>query len=227
MLMNNAIKRILLATMIILGISLTNSTGQIASTFYIKPMMYNFQVGDFGLPTDYNGTDNTLESFGLQFISLGQQFFFDDGNSNWRIKPGIDISFFDLNYFRREVFEVDPISGIGQSNYYDALFFESKIGPVVVINPIDKLLIDVYAQVAYSIGGIDYINNVSYNTSSVRFVGGISFGYSIISINSEFNYGVSPINVETTPGEYEEIELNSSYIKLGICLKFSAFKKYD
>lgn len=208
----------------------------VRNTVYLNPAM-NIPSHDFGYPTNVNNA--SLSTVGAGF-GIGMLFYFTDEDAELAspINFGIDFTFAEFainNNYIVTPENQDP----GLFGYYDtelnSKMVSMKIGPVITFVPQDKFAIDVYAQGMLGMSNFKFYNNDEDIVDSspglspqYRVASGLRFGYNMVYLNVEYSWG-QPVIRKATGGEdpsqqVREFKIDQSFIKVGLVVKFSAFK---
>lgn len=204
------------------------NSASIRSGFYLKfgPV---FPTGSFATgSTFYTTTDVPGELVPLVYlpakigaaIDLGYLIYIGPAFANNRIRAGIDATFLTFSFNSTQPVLKEKVS---QHYYY---FGGQKFGPVITINPIDKLMIDLSyklnANFCYYYGEWGNISDALLTKYGVTFLQNevsLTLRYRIAVFSAQYNFGsVTYDNVsESKP---QDRTIDASTFRLLVGLKF-------
>lgn len=205
------------------------------NTGYITPGI-NMPTRDFGYPT--NATNASLHTLGAGF-GAGMIFYFkdDDADIGSVFNFGIDFTVAEFLVNRNVIVSPDN----DEPNWFyeptepelTSVMMSMKVGPVVTIVPQNKIGIDIYAQGMLGLSNFQFFNTESNKidnspslTPQYRVASGVRVGYHVLYVNFEYSWGEPVIRKQSTvnSGEVTSFNIDQSFFRLGLTIKFSAFK---
>ena len=191
-------------------------SGNFNSGFYMK-LGPSFPMKDFK-ETRYVTADNnpfdTLKTFesgktGL-FVDFGYLIYIGPSFANHILRAGIDADFLSVGYHpSHHVYTGDE----KKIDYY-YFFAGQKFGPMITVNPIDNLMIDLSYKIGYTGSGFD--DDWGIDLSSQELSLGIRYRLIAFSIN----YDMQNINYNDFDDENPDLIHDQRMLKLMVGFKF-------
>lgn len=200
------------------------------SGVYLKAPGITLPMENFGYSSKFTGDYNSLGGVGLD-ATVGMLIYLMDRPSP--VVPGIDFTIASLSFINHKVYlpTNDPYSFYDANERLSYINYQIGLGPLVTINPISKLYIDMYGKVNFAIGTLRYHNYYATDYSlqseevyGARFVGGINLCYSKVGLTAEYNYG-RPKFKRVENNQVITHTINTSYVRLGVMFRFSTVKE--
>lgn len=186
----------------------------IRSGFYIKAGP-SFPLGTFKSGNIFagNGTPGQESVFMASktgpAMDLGFMIFIGPSFAKHFLRVGLDLTFLTINYQAAAV--PDSLSGKDKWNmhYY---FAGNKIGPMITINPIDRLMIDLsYKLNGYIAHCYDNEWGKSYTQNEVE----LSVRYRFLILSCQYNWGKTKFNIFDKDKPVYDLPTNTFRILFG------------
>jgi hypothetical protein len=150
-------------------------------------------------------------------MDMGFLIYLGPSFANNHLRAGIDATF--LSFWFNSTKPVDPANKYEHYYYYAG----QKFGPVITINPIDRLMIDISykinANVAYHFDEWHSLLNEEYSKYGVNLTQNeISLGirYIIMKFAIQYNFGKMKYNNVDNSRPYQTIDANTLRIMVGL-----------
>lgn len=151
-------------------------------------------------------------------IDLGYLIYIGPAFANNRIRAGIDATFLTFSFNSTQPIEKEKVA----NHYY--YFGGQKFGPVITINPIDRLMIDLSyklnANFCYYYGEWETISDdllTKYGTTYLQNEVSITLRYRIAAFAFQYNFGsVTYDNVSTNKPTDRTIDVSTYRVLVGL-----------
>ena len=217
-----SMKRTIISAIFILFLisNLLQAQTSINSGFYFQlgPV---FPQGDFAKSKIINnGATDSLPYLGAKIgaaLDLGFLIYIGPAFANKRVRAGIDATFLSFWYNSTKPKDQTTVT----DHYYS--FAGQKFGPVITINPVDRLLIDISykinANFAYH---FDEWHNIAdakfskYGANLAQSELSLSVRYLIMKFGMQYNFGNMKYNNADNTRPSQTIQVNTLRIMIGL-----------
>lgn len=215
-------KKNILITLILIGLFALNLTAQdqpqlrpknIKSGFYLR-MGPVFAVGKYAegqtVATKVNGVTEISTFLPAKIggaLDFGYLIYIAPAFANNMLRAGIDASFLTTSFNT-----TDP--NVSEKKYkYWYYYVGQKFGPVITINPIDRLMVDLSYKInAYMV----YSNTNGWGQNIFQNEVSMNIRYSIMMFSFQYNFGKANFNAFEKSNPDRFIENNTIRILIGL-----------
>nr|NQU94316.1 hypothetical protein [Bacteroidota bacterium] len=142
-------------------------------------------------------------------LGLGYLIYIGPGVANNHLRFGIDACFLD-GWFATSKPDPNTTSNKKQSNYW-YYFFGQKFGPLITINPVDRLMIDLSYKLNFNISWRN--NDWGYNITGQEVM--MNLRYRLILVGFHYTFGTMNYNDFDKSRPVHEIDISTFRILLG------------
>jgi hypothetical protein len=212
----------IIAVILFFLLSTVAISGNIRGGFYLK-LGPSFAKGKFQsgqnlmFPDDSTATNLYYHpaKMGAAF-DMGFLAYIGPAFANERIRAGIDVTFLTFNF--NPVTINDTMDGSKYQYWY--IFAGEKIGPVITINPVDKLMLDLSYKLNAYLAFNRHIVDGSYTSEwgSNLFQNEISLGirYKVVVVSFQYNFGKVIFNDLDNTKTSHYVENNTFRMLIGL-----------
>ncbi len=150
---------------------------------------------------------------------MGYQIYFGPAFANNFLRAGLDLTFLSLWFNSTRPPETHALI----EKYYT--FAGQKIGPLITINPVDRLMINVSYKLNFNFGyhdelaGWDPITDSEtseYGTSLTFQEASVGLSYRLLAVSFQYNFGKMNYNNINKDNQEQKIDIRTFRIMIGL-----------